>query len=66
MGTAVLLYKPSSVLEVEPSSDEGDGFCEHRVTDAESAFDDARLTADVAYEIEDRRVAFAQGTHHLA
>lgn len=64
-GIAVLLSKPSIVLEVEPSSDERDGFCGHRVSDAENAFGDARLAADVVCSVEDRRLAFAQGTRHL-
>jgi hypothetical protein len=49
----------SSRLEVEPFTDDCDGLRERRGTDAESAFDDARLAADVLREVEDRGLALA-------
>jgi hypothetical protein len=49
----------SSRLEVEPFTDDCDGLRERSGTDAESAFDDARLAADVLREVEDCGLALA-------
>ncbi|AXC16247.1 hypothetical protein ACPOL_7047 (plasmid) [Acidisarcina polymorpha] len=47
----------SSSLKCEPFIDERDGLRERTSANAESAFDDAYLAADVTREIEDRRLA---------
>jgi hypothetical protein len=49
----------SSGLEVERFSDERYGFAERRGTETERSFNDARLAADVARELEARRLALA-------
>jgi hypothetical protein len=49
----------SSRLEFELFTDDCDGLRERTGPDAESAFDDARLAADVLREVEDRRLALA-------
>jgi hypothetical protein len=46
-------------LDFESFTDHCDGLRERRGTEAKSAFDDARLAADVVREVEDRRLAFA-------
>ncbi len=49
----------------ESFSDACDGLRKHAGTDAESAFDNWSLAEDVSREVEDRRLALAQRTHHL-
>jgi hypothetical protein len=44
-------------LDFEPFTDDCDGLRERTGTETESAFDDARLAADVSREVEDRRLA---------
>ncbi len=46
-------------LEFESFTDNCDGLSERTGTEAESAFDDTRLAADVLREVEGRRLAFA-------
>ena len=41
------------------------GFGQRACAEAESALDQARLATDVAREVEDCRLTFAEGTHHL-
>ena len=52
-------------LDFELVTDHGNSLRERSGTDAESAFYDPRLAADVLCEVEDRRLAFSWGTHHL-
>jgi hypothetical protein len=47
-------------LDFESFTDHHHNLRQRTGTDAESAFDDARLAADVLREVEDRRVAFAR------
>ena len=55
----ITLAPTSRRLECELLTDECDGLRERAASDAESAFDNARLTVDVLSEIEDRRLALA-------
>ena len=55
----------SSLLGFKCLTDEIDGLGERAGPDTESAFDDARLAADVLRHIEDRRLALAERTHHF-
>ena len=55
----VALPQRSNKLAVEPVTDDCDGLRERTGTDAESAFDNACLAADVLREVEDRRLALA-------
>ena len=59
------LLQASSRVEAEPLVDEGDGLCERTRTEAESAFHDTRLAADVLGKVEDRRLTFSQRTHYF-
>jgi len=49
----------SDGLEVERVSYERNGFCKHRGANSESTFNDARLTVDIACEVEECRLTFA-------
>jgi len=49
----------SSSWEIEAFTDDCDGLRERTGSDAESAFDDARLAVDVLREVEDRHLALA-------
>jgi hypothetical protein len=49
----------SDGLEVERVSYERNGFCKHRGANSESTFNDARLTVDIACEVEECRLTLA-------
>ena len=55
----IALPQTSSRLNVQLFTKDRDSFRERTDTDAESAFDNARLAADVLGEVEDGRLALA-------
>ncbi len=55
----VALPQTSSRLDVQPFTEDCDGLRERTDTDAEGAFDNARLAADVVGEVEERRLTLA-------
>ena len=55
----------SDRFEVEPLTDELHGFGRCRGAETEGALDEGRLTANVAGDVEDRRLTLAQRAHHL-
>jgi hypothetical protein len=49
----------------KPLTDQLDGFAQRAGAETAGALDQARLANDVTRKVEDRRLAFAQRTHHL-
>ena len=52
-------------MEFKLFPDECDGIRERTGSYAKRAFENASLTVDVLRDVEDRRLALAQRTHHL-
>lgn len=60
-----LEFSCSGRFEFEPFTDELRGFGQCAGAETEGALDEARLTANVAGDVEDCRLVFAERAHHL-
>jgi hypothetical protein len=60
-----LKFSCSGRFEFEPLTDELHGFGQCGGTETEGALDKARFTANIAGDVEDCRLVFAERAHHL-
>jgi hypothetical protein len=60
-----LAFSCSGRVKFEPLTDELHGSGQCGGAETEGALDEARLTANLAGDVEDRRLTFAERAHHL-